>query len=68
MLPLRIQYSTCCGIILLSTIIPLGALAFNPKIIGGVKLVGDPVEADSEEQHDAESAASIDKVKAPDEK
>ena len=43
-------------------------MAFNPKIIGGVKLVGDPVEADSEEQHDAESAASIDKVKAPDEK
>jgi hypothetical protein len=54
-------------IILLSTLVPLGTLAFNPKIIGGVRLVGDP-EDDTKRPHDTESVGSTDKVRAPDEK
>lgn len=32
-----IQFSICCGIILLATLIPRGALSFNPKRLDGQK-------------------------------
>ena len=56
-------------IILLSTLIPVGAFALNPKVVGGVQLKG---EAETEEDDDSQvvkekatdgdSAGSIDKV------
>jgi hypothetical protein len=69
-LAFRIQYSVCCGIILISTLIPLGALAFNPKVVGGVKLTGDPGDddIDSEKRRDTESAGSMEKVDSHTEK
>ena len=38
---LRIQLSVCSAIIFLSTLIPCGAFAFNPKVIGGVQGSGN---------------------------
>jgi hypothetical protein len=36
------QYSICSGIIIFATLIPIGAIAFNPKVVGGVPLEGEP--------------------------
>ncbi|KAF9446584.1 MFS general substrate transporter [Macrolepiota fuliginosa MF-IS2] len=45
-----IQFSVCCGIILISSLIPLGALALNPKDIGSINLLHmDDVEEESVE-------------------
>ena len=46
----RIQFSVCSGIILLSTLIPKGAFALNPKILGHA-LEGD-IETSSTEGSD----------------
>lgn len=37
-----IQFSTGSVIILLATLIPIGALALNPSILGGVSLASTP--------------------------
>jgi len=56
-----IQYSVCSGIILLSTLIPVGAFALNPKVVGGVKLEGDAEEEEDVKQNDSDSAHSVEK-------
>jgi MFS family permease len=44
-----IHYSVGCGIIMLSTLIPVGAFALNPKIIGDVPLAGEPGQESSDD-------------------
>lgn len=39
-----IQFSVCCGIILLATLVPKGAFAFNPKRLSGQKEDIDPLD------------------------
>ncbi|KAF8651045.1 hypothetical protein AX16_004908 [Volvariella volvacea WC 439] len=53
-----IQFSVSCCIILLSTLIPRGALSFNPRAIDGIS--AHPTWADTEARpHDTASDASI---------
>jgi hypothetical protein len=46
-----IQFTVCSAIILLSTFIPKGAFAFNPKTIGDIRLQG---EAGHESDHSSD--------------
>jgi hypothetical protein len=39
---LSMQYTICSGIIIFATLIPIGAIALNPKVVGGVPLEGEP--------------------------
>lgn len=55
-----IQFSVCCGVILLATLVPVGAFALNPKMIGDVKLTGDPGDPDAKHEDDAEKPGSSD--------
>jgi len=47
----RIQFSVCSAIIIAATFIPIGSFAINPKIIGDVKLEGEPGD-DTEDRRD----------------
>ena len=40
-----IQFSICSGIIMAATFIPRGASSINPKIIGDIRVQGEPVDA-----------------------
>jgi len=51
-----IQFSICSGIILLATLVPKGAISFNPKAIEGVR---------NEQEYD-EDSDSHDSVKKGD--
>jgi hypothetical protein len=37
-----IQFSVCSAIIIAACFVPKGAFAFNPKIIGDIRLEGEP--------------------------
>jgi hypothetical protein len=50
----RIQFSVCSGIIIAATFIPRGAFSINPRIIGDIRLEGEPVDAiDGEEDRES---------------
>jgi MFS family permease len=58
-----IQFSVCCGVILLSTLVPIGGLSLNPKVIGGVALTGDAEDEDDNKGRDTESVGSNGKIR-----
>lgn len=45
-----VQFTAACGVILLSTLIPRGALAFNPKQLSGQVLEGQPGAEEEEDE------------------
>ncbi|KAJ9113870.1 hypothetical protein QFC19_000063 [Naganishia cerealis] len=58
-----IQFSILCVIVLLATLIPRGALSFNPKVVEGANSIeeGDEQEeTPASFEHDAEKKSSID--------
>ena len=64
-----IQFSVCAGIILLATLVPKGAIAFNPKAIEGVRneqeYDEDSDSHDSVKKGDVEGGARREKNEIP---
>ncbi|KAH8101190.1 major facilitator superfamily domain-containing protein [Cristinia sonorae] len=58
-----VQFSVACGIILISTFIPQGAFAINPKALGGI---GAPTKPAAPESEDADSVDDLKKEKIHD--
>lgn len=46
----RIQFSVCSAIIIAATFIPRGAFSINPRIIGDIRLEGEPVDEINDEE------------------
>jgi len=49
-----IQFSVCSGIIFASTFIPRGAFAVNPRIIGDIRLEGEPGDTRDDQSEDSD--------------
>ncbi|KAH8929947.1 MFS general substrate transporter [Atractiella rhizophila] len=63
-----IQFSVCCGIILLATFIPKGAFAFNPKQIEGVKTSAEDEEESETDESIKKQELNGDSISASEEK